>query len=83
MRPFPVKELQHATKNLKGLSVIDRHISLGFEGALYTDTRSALYGSGIKTNNFIAGLGGRDITVSRLQKALLAVKKGKEGGWLL
>ena len=83
LRPFPVKELQRAAKNLKGITVIDRHISLGFEGPLYTDVRSALYDSGIKTNNFIAGLGGRDITVDRLQKALHAIEKGQEGGWLL
>ncbi|MEM0360647.1 MAG: pyruvate ferredoxin oxidoreductase [Candidatus Diapherotrites archaeon] len=82
LRPFPVKELQKATKNLKGLSVIDRHISMGFEGPLFTDIRSALYGSGIEINGFIAGLGGRDITVEKLKKALLTAKS-KQGEWLL
>ncbi|MFH1234941.1 MAG: pyruvate ferredoxin oxidoreductase [Candidatus Diapherotrites archaeon] len=83
LRPFPVKELQKSAKNLKGLSVIDRHVSMGFEGPLCTDVRSALYGSGIEVNGFIAGLGGRDITVDRLQKALLSTKTHKQGEWLL
>jgi pyruvate ferredoxin oxidoreductase alpha subunit len=83
LRPLPVKEIQKAAKNLKGLSVIDRHVSMGFEGPLCTDIRSALYGSGIEVNGFIAGLGGRDITVARLQKALLSTKTHKQGEWLL
>ncbi len=82
-RPFPAKEIQRATKNLKGLSVIDRHFSLGYEAPLFTEVSSALYDSPLQINSFVAGLGGRDITVERLKKALLSVKKGEPGGWLL
>ncbi len=81
-RPFPAKEIQRATKNLKGLSVIDRHFSLGYEAPLFTEVSSALYDSPLQINSFVAGLGGRDITVDRLKKALLSVKKGEPGGWL-
>ena len=81
-RPFPVEELKRATKNLKGLSVIDRHFSLGFEAPLYTEMKSVLYNSGIKINSFVAGLGGRDITVDRLKKALLSTKNNEKGAWL-
>lgn len=81
-RPFPAKEIQRATKNLKGLSVIDRHFSLGYEAPLFTEISSALYDSPLQINSFVAGLGGRDITVDRLKKALLSIKKGEPGGWL-
>jgi len=81
-RPFPVEEIKRATKNLKGLSVIDRHFSLGFEAPLFTEIKSALYDSDIEVNSFIAGLGGRDITVDRLQKALLSTKNKEDGAWL-
>jgi len=81
-RPFPAKEIQRATKNLKGLSVIDRHFSLGYEAPLFTEISSALYDSPLQINSFVAGLGGRDITVDRLKRALLSVKKGEPGGWL-
>jgi len=83
LRPFPKKELINATKGLKGLAVIDRHISLGYEGPLFSDVKSALFDLDIKINNFIAGLGGRDITQKHLKKALLSLSEGKEGGWLL
>jgi len=81
-RPFPVEDLKKATKNLKGLSVIDRHFSLGFEAPLYSEVRSILYNSGLEINSFVAGLGGRDITVDRLQKALLSTKNNEKGAWL-
>ncbi len=82
-RPFPSMEIRRAAKNLKGLCVIDRHISLGYEGPVFTDIRSALYESGIKTSHFIAGLGGRDITAEKLKKAVNETIEGKDGGWLL
>jgi len=81
-RPFPREELIRATKNLKGLAVIDRHFSLGFEAPLFTEVNSVLSGKEVKINSFVAGLGGRDITVERLEKAILSVKKGEKGGWL-
>lgn len=85
LRPFPVEDLKKAVKNLKGLCVIDRHVSLGFEGALASDVKAALYNSKEKPliTGFIAGLGGRDITLDRLEKALLKTMQGKEGEWLL
>ena len=83
LRPFPKEDLAKATKNLQGLAVIDRHISLGYEGPLFSDVRSALFESDIRINNFIAGLGGRDITQRHLRKALLSLKERREGGWLL
>jgi len=61
-RPFPDDELRHMTRKLKRLAVVDRDISLGQEGALASDIKSALYGSKIKVKGFIAGLGGRDVT---------------------
>ena len=44
--------------------MIDREVSFGYEGALYTEVKAALAGGagGLKIINFIAGLSGRDIT---------------------
>ena len=80
-RPFPFEELRKATKNLKRLAVIDRNISLGHHGALAADIRDALYGSRIKINGFIAGLGGRDITPKHIKYVLTA--KNRECEWLM
>lgn len=83
LRPFPEKELQGAIKNLKALGVVDRHISLGQEGPLFTDVRSAIYCNDILINSYIAGLGGRDITLKLFDKIFSDLEKGKQKGeWL-
>jgi pyruvate ferredoxin oxidoreductase alpha subunit len=83
LRPFPEKELQLAIKNLKALGIIDRHISLGQEGPLFTDVRSAVYCNDISINSYIAGLGGKDITVKHFEKVFSDLEKGKQKGeWL-
>ncbi len=83
LRPFPKKELQSAIKNLNALAVIDRHISLGQEGPLFTDVRSAVYCNDITINSYIAGLGGRDITIKHFEKAFADLEAGKQKGeWL-
>lgn len=83
LRPFPKKELQDAMHNLQGAAVIDRHISLGSDGPLFSDVRSAIYCNDIQINGYIAGLGGRDITKEHLRKALDDLIAGKQKGeWL-
>ena len=79
-RPFPAEQLIKAAKNLKGIAVIDRHISLGNNGPLFEEV-SAVYGNAkdIFVNGFIAGLGGRDITIEHLNKALEMTMKRKMG----
>lgn len=82
IRPFPKKDLIKATKKLKGIGVIDRHASLGSEGALTLDIKSALYKNKINVQGFVAGLGGRDIDKKRLKKAFDILEKGGKGIWL-
>jgi pyruvate ferredoxin oxidoreductase alpha subunit len=84
LRPFPVQDLLQATKNLQGLVVIDRHVSLGFEGPLVSDIRSILQPlpDAPFVSGLIAGLGGRDITFDRIEKAFKMVKEKKSGEWL-
>jgi pyruvate ferredoxin oxidoreductase alpha subunit len=82
IRPFPVEEIINATKKLKVLGVIDRHVSLGYEGPLCTDTKAALKDKKTKVTGFVAGLGGRDIDRARIREAYETIMKGKEGYWL-
>ncbi len=81
-RPFPSAEILAAAKGLKGIAVIDRNISLGYEGALCSELRSLFYSrKGPVIKGYIAGLGGRDITPAHLKKAIKNIgKKGTE--WL-
>ncbi len=84
-RPFPKKEIISCCKNLKGIAVIDRNISLGNEGALYTELTSAFYNQKKKPiiNGFIAGLGGRDITLGHIKTAFRKIENSSDTEWLL
>jgi len=41
MRPFPIEELCHFCKHATRIGVIDRDISFGYEGTVYTNVNSA------------------------------------------
>ncbi|MDR3588427.1 MAG: transketolase C-terminal domain-containing protein [Negativicutes bacterium] len=82
-RPFPKEELAALAERVKGVGVIDREVSFGYEGALYTEVKAALAGgSGApKTVNFIAGLSGRDITkenIAAMYRKVMAKSEGQE-----
>ena len=70
-RPFPKEALRELGKKVKALVVIDRDVSFGMEGALFTEVKSALYHLNERplVLGFIAGLGGRDIRVRDITRA--------------
>jgi len=83
LRPFPEKELQNAMKGLKSLGVIDRHISLGFKGPLFSEAKT-IADSKIKISGFIAGLGGKDVSMKHFANVFSELSKSNpKGGWLL
>lgn len=85
-RPFPEVEIADALKNIKALGVMDKAESFSAVGGpLGAEIKSALYGraDGIKTVNYIYGLGGRDVKADDIEKVyndlLEIVKTGKLG----
>jgi len=81
-RPFPADAIRDAVADAKAIIVLDKNISMGYEGALFTDVKAALYGeSDITVLGFVLGLGGRDITKQTIKdmvaKAQKATKSGK------
>jgi pyruvate ferredoxin oxidoreductase alpha subunit len=83
LRPFPKKFFAGLGEPCKALGVLDRNISFGYEGALYTEARAAMLkpGASIRTLNFIAGLGGADISKAAIElmfEKLGGVASGKE-----
>ncbi len=82
-RPFPYDALDDVTKNLKALAIIDRHISTGYRGPVYTDYKAATKHS-FPVLSYIAGLGGREISEKHLIRVFEDLEKGEErGDWLL
>jgi pyruvate ferredoxin oxidoreductase alpha subunit len=81
-RPFPGKELVEALSGAKAVAILERDISLGWTGALFSDVSSAF----INTKksplllNFICGLGGRDVSSIQIREALRAAAKAAEKG---
>ena len=82
-RPFPDVALANALKGKKGVIVFEKALSYGYEGALVSDLKSALYehlagtGSLPLVQNFILGIGNRDIRTEDLTQNLRAATKGK------
>jgi pyruvate/2-oxoacid:ferredoxin oxidoreductase alpha subunit len=63
-RPFPSEELGKVLSGAKKVAVLDRDNSLGAGGIVAQELKAALFGLARKPKvfEFIAGLGGRDIT---------------------
>jgi 2-oxoisovalerate ferredoxin oxidoreductase alpha subunit len=76
-RPFPEEDIIRLGKQAN-LIVIDRNISVGNEGALFTETKAALSGiPDTSVQGYIAGLGGKDVTYHDIESMVEKAMKGK------
>lgn len=64
MRPFPYARVAAALEGAKAFGVLEKDISFGAEGTVFTNVNSALQRAGavLPSVNFVGGLGGDDIT---------------------
>ena len=71
VRPFPAIELARVLANVRAAGVLEKDVSFGAEGTVFTNVNSALQqaGTGVPTMNFIGGLGGDDITEQQVEDA--------------
>ncbi len=78
MRPFPAKEIADAVRNAKAAAVLEKDISFGNEGAVFTNVNSALHSENVNvpTYNFIGGLGGRNISASDIERIYSEIING-------
>lgn len=81
-RPFPVDELRDVLKDAEALAVLEKDISLGYQGGLAIDVKSALYPTDIRIPilNFVVGLAGRDVSRQNIRNIIEKAKKAKEKG---
>ena len=82
-RPSPKEEFVKLSKQAD-LIVIDRNISLGMGGALFSEVKSALYNkSDAKVHGLIAGIGGKDVTYKDIMSICKKAIEGraKESEW--
>lgn len=81
-RPFPVQGLCEVLQGAEAIAVLEKDVSLGYQGGLTIDTKSALYSAGLRIPilNFIVGLAGRDVSRDNVQNIIEKAKdvKGRE-----
>ncbi|TLX99265.1 MAG: pyruvate ferredoxin oxidoreductase [Thaumarchaeota archaeon] len=81
-RPYPTERVRKALSGVRAVAVVDRDFSYGspfYGGVLYNEIRSALYSLSSRPiiTNFIAGLGGREISIAEIMKMLELTEKAK------
>lgn len=71
LRPFPKEEVMKILGSVKSIGVLEKDISFGYEGAVFTEINSALSSlkNVPKTFNFIAGLGGRNVSKDDIRES--------------
>ncbi len=81
-RPFPKEEIRSLAEDVRMFTVIDRQVSYGMEGPLFTEVKASLYGKeeAPLMRNFIAGIGGRDVTHVDIEKMARKSLKSFEAG---
>lgn len=80
LRPFPKEYFESVRDRFNAVGTIDRSISFGFDGTLFSEVKSAMYGSNAKMANYIVGLGGRDIPKEQIElmfNKLFGIASGK------
>ncbi|MHB8904467.1 MAG: pyruvate ferredoxin oxidoreductase [Patescibacteria group bacterium] len=74
-RPFPEEEIIKIISRAKNIAVIEKAISLGQAGPVYSDLKAALGENKLNISNFIVGLGGRDVTSKIIKEIIKKAKK--------
>ncbi|MDD5447607.1 MAG: pyruvate ferredoxin oxidoreductase [Actinomycetota bacterium] len=83
-RPFPFEEFRNSVAGAKALAVVDRSLSFGGQGGpMCSEMRSALFPLDEKpvVTSYIAGLGGRDITIENFRTIVSDTERVLEEGY--
>jgi len=83
-RPFPARQLVEVLQKAKSVAVLEKAISYGYEGALATELKAALFTHNGHHQpavcNFILGLGGKDVKPQDLLEAARdALQSSRDG----
>ncbi len=81
MRPFPEKEIIKLAGKVKAIGVVEKDISFGYEGTVYTNVNSALskLDNAPLSLDFLCGMGGRDVSKSDIYNMFISLFKAVNG----
>lgn len=79
MRPFPARQLAAALADARAVGVLEKDVSFGAEGTVFTNVNSALQqaGNAVPTYDFIGGLGGDDISADQMEACFRMLLNGE------
>ena len=79
-RPFPASEISKIVNGAKGAVVLEKDISFGYQGTVFTNVCSALFSAGVSLPvcNRIGGLGGADISADDIRSAFQSAIDGSK-----
>ncbi len=78
-RPFPAEDVRKALKGVKKVGVFEKNISIGsrMKGAVGYEVKDAINDSSVPVLSYVAGLGGRDITIADIKKMVGEIEAGR------
>jgi pyruvate ferredoxin oxidoreductase alpha subunit len=78
-RPFPADDVREALKGIKKIGVFEKNLSIGarMKGAVGYEVKDALNDSSASVLSYVAGLGGRDITIADIKKMFGEIEAGR------
>ncbi|MBQ4466244.1 MAG: pyruvate ferredoxin oxidoreductase, partial [Oscillospiraceae bacterium] len=80
LRPFPTEEIAEAVRHAKAVAVLEKDISFGNAGTVFTNVTGALQTAGVNipAYNFIGGLGGRNISHADIEAIFAKTESGTD-----
>ncbi|MDO4501564.1 MAG: transketolase C-terminal domain-containing protein [Coriobacteriia bacterium] len=81
MRPFPGDMIASALEGAKAVGVLEKDVSFGAEGTVFTNVCSALQQAGLAVPavNFVGGLGGSNISAAQMHGMFAALQERADG----
>jgi pyruvate ferredoxin oxidoreductase alpha subunit len=81
-RPFPAEQVREAVKNAAIVVVLDRALSMGFQGILTGDVKAALYDAPKRplVMGMLAGYGGREVTLETARSIVDQARRNADLG---
>ncbi len=78
-RPFPAEDIKIALNGIKKVGVFEKNLSIGarMKGAVGYEVKDAINDSSVSVLSYVAGLGGRDITITDIKKMVAEIEAGR------
>ena len=83
LRPMPFEKIARALRGARAVGVLEKDVSFGAEGTVFTNVNSALAQAGVflPVLNFVGGLGGDDISPVQMCGMFACIEQAAQGSY--